>query len=333
MKINFTWDVCTDGYEWKAEGPDSGFGPEWYLQPRGWQFRRYRPLKEFGALFRDFADLELTDDAFRTFADRYGNLGADEWEQFDPGGDPIEVPEDCTTEVEKARFRRGLKREFRRADRWDTWVNSIRELRACVRRWDEVQGGSGGRREMEGVKDTIDLQLEKEELRVAFAEDETTGAFSLQVEPRSLLGALWAQFAVAVGEAKKFRQCRTCGRWFELSPEAARTNRRFCSEACRSKAYRGRKERARELAAQGRTPDDIARELDSDLETVRSWLTTTPEVHHGAQTKGARRGRRLPAAERRQAGRLDHHGEDPLGLPEAKGRLRRDQGGGTGETQ
>jgi hypothetical protein len=331
MKINFTWDVCTDGYEWKEVGRPSRFGSEKMLEPRGWRFRTYQPLKEFSALFLDFAALETEED-IRRFADRYGNLGVEVEPTVDAQGEPLEPPEDCVTEVDRARYFRAVLRDLRRSDRLGTWEKAIADIRKYIDLWDKVRSRTNGRDAMKELKDAIDVQLEIEELRVAFVQDATTGAFSFQVEPRSLLGALWAQFALAVIDEKSFRRCKTCLRWFELAPELARTNRNYCSEACRSKAYRGRKEWARELSAQGRTPEDIARELESEPETVRSWLTTTKEVHHGTQTKGSRRGRRLPAAERRQVGRLDHHGEDPLGPPEAEGRLRQDQGGGAGET-
>jgi DNA-binding NarL/FixJ family response regulator len=58
----------------------------------------------------------------------------------------------------------------------------------------------------------------------------------------------------------------------ELSPEIARTSRLFCSESCRARAYRERKEKAVQLAAEGKTPKEIAAELDSDVKTVKGWI-------------------------------------------------------------
>lgn len=40
---------------------------------------------------------------------------------------------------------------------------------------------------------------------------------------------------------KSHRQCRQCGISYEITPKIARTNKLYCTNACRSKAYRGRK--------------------------------------------------------------------------------------------
>lgn len=89
----------------------------------------------------------------------------------------------------------------------------------------------------------------------------------------TLLGAVWLQLADAVANNRSFSQCRQCGQWFEISPEAARSNRRYCSDRCRIKAYRGRQDKARQLFTLGKTFEEIAVELDSDSKTVRRWIT------------------------------------------------------------
>jgi hypothetical protein len=65
--------------------------------------------------------------------------------------------------------------------------------------------------------------------------------------PQYLLGAIWLQFAVAVDGNKGYRNCRQCGRWFEVSPRAGRTDKIFCRGACRSQASRQRRQPAVEL--------------------------------------------------------------------------------------
>jgi hypothetical protein len=91
--------------------------------------------------------------------------------------------------------------------------------------------------------------------------------------PKNLLGALWLQFARAVDANKDYRRCGGgCGRWMEISLDAHRTHRRFCSDACRNKAYRDRQAEARRLAAAGVSLDDIARQLGTDLQTVQGWV-------------------------------------------------------------
>ncbi|MBM4073197.1 MAG: hypothetical protein FJ271_30380 [Planctomycetes bacterium] len=89
----------------------------------------------------------------------------------------------------------------------------------------------------------------------------------------TLLSAVWLQFADAVSNDSTFSKCRECGKWFEIAPDAARSHRRFCSNSCRSKAYRGRQDKARQLFVQKMTFEEIAEELDSDVPTVRRWIT------------------------------------------------------------
>ena len=74
----------------------------------------------------------------------------------------------------------------------------------------------------------------------------------LQIIPEDLLAAMWLQFAQAIDGNKEYRACKECGRWFEISHRQAdgRTKRReFCSDACKSKDYRTRRDRAAKEAA------------------------------------------------------------------------------------
>ncbi len=107
--------------------------------------------------------------------------------------------------------------------------------------------------------------------------DAASSRMDLKFIPGSLLGAMWLQFARAIAGDRDFRQCKECGRWFELSPETARTNRLFCSGPCRSKAYRERQESAKKLQAKGWSLKEIATELGSDVPTVRGWVGVKKE--------------------------------------------------------
>src|SRR5207249_11188065 len=69
-------------------------------------------------------------------------------------------------------------------------------------------------------------------------------SLGLHLVPSSLHRAMWLQFAQAIGGNKSFRRCLECGKWFEVSPKTTRSDREYCSDQCRSKAYRDRKERA-----------------------------------------------------------------------------------------
>jgi hypothetical protein len=100
------------------------------------------------------------------------------------------------------------------------------------------------------------------------------GRIPFQIRPSNLLGAIWLQFALAVDGAKKYRACKGCGRWFELSPQTGRISKLFCSDSCRVRAHRERRERARHLFREGRKAPTIARELEIDEQTVKNWIRT-----------------------------------------------------------
>jgi hypothetical protein len=104
--------------------------------------------------------------------------------------------------------------------------------------------------------------------------------------PRNLLGAIWLQFGEAVSGNKKYRTCKECQRWFEVSfptekskdpVRRSRADQLYCSTACRSKAYRGRQEQARRMHAEGKAPREIANALGSDLDAVKKWISGTSQ--------------------------------------------------------
>lgn len=94
------------------------------------------------------------------------------------------------------------------------------------------------------------------------------------LQPDSLLGALWLQFAAAVHANKSFAQCPQCRTIFEISRDSSgkRRSARFCSNRCRVAHYRERIERARELHARGIAPREIAPALGTTVATVSNWL-------------------------------------------------------------
>ena len=95
-------------------------------------------------------------------------------------------------------------------------------------------------------------------------------------QPDDLGGALWLQFAKAIAgspeDRTRFQVCKECGEWFALPARGSRLTREYCSDACRIRAFRGRQARA--LAAEGKDPKDIARELDTTASVVKKWLKT-----------------------------------------------------------
>ncbi len=66
-------------------------------------------------------------------------------------------------------------------------------------------------------------------------------ASEISFKPNGLIGALWLQFALAVDGNTEFDRCTQCSEWFELGPGSGRPDKRYCSDACRMRAYRKRK--------------------------------------------------------------------------------------------
>jgi hypothetical protein len=99
-----------------------------------------------------------------------------------------------------------------------------------------------------------------------------------RLRARHLLGALWMQLARYVNGNTAYVSCRTCGTWLELSlaDTGYRTHRAYCSDACRSKAYRDRQVRAHQLMQEGRPLASIADELETDVQTLQGWLAKPP---------------------------------------------------------
>jgi hypothetical protein len=96
-------------------------------------------------------------------------------------------------------------------------------------------------------------------------------------KPVDLLQAMYVQFAWAVAGNGQYRQCAACQKFFELSPGVNRANRSTCSDACRVRLSRERRERARQLHTEGRTVKQIAREIGSRPAKVQEWISQPKE--------------------------------------------------------
>jgi hypothetical protein len=104
------------------------------------------------------------------------------------------------------------------------------------------------------------------------AVDLKTGKQTLRYLPENLISALWFQIADAVSMAKRFQRCKWCQEWFEIPLRGARISRVYCSNSCRTRAYRERVGVAKRLREQGKSVKEIAVALATDVKTVKHWL-------------------------------------------------------------
>jgi len=238
----------------------------WKLQQTGGKTRRYAPLEDEPGLFREFASLGGSDGEYLRFAERYGLLGLEDSAvefSFARLGDDL-LSGGRATEV-------GAPRPWSE-DLW-RWDEEHRNLAWAAELWDllrsskedaaQTLAGSPPRGAFSGglaapedsppqappvnvLRMMINRQLARYRVEPFLASGkhrERQGSdpvMALHFRPHSLLGAMWLQLAFAITANQKHRRCEKCSRWFRVSPEDARTNRRYCSSACRQRGYRNR---------------------------------------------------------------------------------------------
>jgi hypothetical protein len=282
--------------------------PEWVLTDdvaigvpyMRWQ---YAPLKSDTGLFRTFASL-LTDQAsILGFANRYGMLGIGKFSDVSVEHQKQEV---MRSVVEPLRAWEGEILAMRRAvEVWEWFREGNRTKLATHILWgnDEWYYDSNPEagaffespkpnRVQVLIPPAIDLfqpgdimmpasflvqRWINEKLRGKVSPqlryDPPLGKRVLQIIPDTLLGAMWLQFARSIDGNRKYVACKECGRWYEVSTDdgKVRKTREFCSDPCKSKHYRRRKGEALRLKSEGKSVAAIAKQLDTPVETIKTW--------------------------------------------------------------
>jgi hypothetical protein len=75
--------------------------------------------------------------------------------------------------------------------------------------------------------------------------DVHTGQISSEIFASNLAHAIQVQWGISLAANVMHRQCETCSVWFAVHPSSGRPEKKFCSDACRMRAYRRRKNRKR----------------------------------------------------------------------------------------
>jgi hypothetical protein len=146
---------------------------------------------------------------------------------------------------------------------------------------DSPQGTTSNTDPWEGVRATLLREINtkigehcRPELTAGSSEREYA---KIRVRPTNLLGAAWWQLGRLVVGMVSYHPCRVCGTPFILRREGVRTrsDREFCTAACKAKDHRDRVKMARTLKAQAKSIPEIARTVGSDPKTVRRWVLKT----------------------------------------------------------
>ncbi|MBA3483182.1 MAG: hypothetical protein H0T51_15345 [Pirellulales bacterium] len=98
------------------------------------------------------------------------------------------------------------------------------------------------------------------------------GVVALRTITYNLLDVMKLQLVEAIVEKKSYRTCEQCAKPFEVSPQVNRSDRVYCSDNCRVKAYQRRRKQAIAMRAKGDTLREIAKKLGSDVPTVKKWV-------------------------------------------------------------
>ena len=283
----------------------------------GFAVTRYNPLAEHSGLFRVFADIDPTEDAIKAFADRYGLLGGEAariivlTEDVGDKKGPVGIGESLSawhrellamsqavTLWELARH--GDVEQLSRFIHWDEkgvqyrshpdlasgelpelpYLKTIASIASENRQpdpFDRFKRGEVIQPALYYVQRVVNKHL-KERVSPRLLWNESRTHLGVYFVPGSLVGALWLQFAQAIERNNDFRKCAECGIWFELSPQTARSNKTYCSNACRTKTYRKRKAEAQRLHAEGVPDAEIAYRLGADSKTVKGWIAKSVPV-------------------------------------------------------
>lgn len=277
--------------------------PRWALMVRNdtggaYEVRQYRPLRMFTGLFRSFAEAPPTREGILSFANTYGNLGITRHWVLPTDGprQPMCWGESLDDWVAQ------MKNMRRAVELWDMIRKNDGSSLRTLLRWKPEQPDMGVDGWEYSAETDFAIPIEPPQGVLFKPDDVVTPAFilidrwtnkaletaaaprllynpargkpSLRLFPKHLLGALWLQFAQAVDGEKEYRACKECGKYFEISldEDGFRTNRLFCSDSCKSKEYRGRRNRALQMRAEGRAVKAIAKELETDVETIKKWV-------------------------------------------------------------
>ena len=118
------------------------------------------------------------------------------------------------------------------------WFGAILRMRRSITLWTKAEqtgdftaflkrGGLGSARGFtsNGVKPFLE-------------KNEATGRARLGLAPQGLLDALWMQLALAIDGSQSLRKCAECKKWFSIRSGRGRSDKKYCSNACRMRTYR-----------------------------------------------------------------------------------------------
>lgn len=279
------------------------------IQPVGPQ-KAYLPLKGEG-LYVEFANTEPSESGIQKFAAKWGCLLINWQNERAPQAELLEVWRNCIKEMNTvSRVWEACKSEntavLREHIRWQTkppvgnngepvtwlgtgWIFDI----WC---WPRDLGNFGEHTIDEsdhvGIKDKTDIVGAAKRFlqRWIYNRLEAYGSpanvlwhpkhnrYIIGIKPRTLLGAIWWQFARAFTGGIEVRYCKSarCQKPLEISRDDVgsgfRPNKQFCNNACSQNHHRDRVKKANRLKKDGYTIQEIAKQMYIEPDEVKQLL-------------------------------------------------------------
>jgi hypothetical protein len=195
------------------------------LHPRSRRVKFFDLFENSPTAFLDFAQTPPTEDGIKDLADRYGPL-------FPDRPDPPPRPPDGFEEIV-----RSLQFYGRRIDEWEVFIG---KMRRTVKLWEMSMKTGDFRRIIRAVEGNI-LPAPGSPIKLFLKEDPASASARLCIRPETLRDALWTQLLLAIDGNVNLAACVQCRKWFTLETGRGRSDKEYCSNACRMRAYRKRK--------------------------------------------------------------------------------------------
>jgi hypothetical protein len=291
--MTFSWSVCSAGHRLVERE-----GVPWLIESESrnsGSCKETQPL-ENPALFRKAADLSHLWDPKHVvaFANEHGLLGCTgvhDWIEVDREayrGEPLHEWQTRLQDLNQAvdladaiaETNRRLLRSWlcisRGRLRYERPEFGVKGSHAASTMRDEVEALRNGEPRPAAMAMVRRLAEPNLQTYCTFRLEPQDGVLRFALQPQSLLGALWAQWAMSLGSQQIYRRCTICGSWIALSTEGQgkRSHARYCRRACQQKALRMRRADARRLKAKGGLSDsEIARRVGArNARVVRGWV-------------------------------------------------------------
>ena len=184
------------------------------LHPRSKRTRRFDLFEFNSSAFLEFAQTPLTEDRVKDFADRYGLLS----------NDPDEFDHEWGRDI-------------------SLWFANIRRMRRHVELWWKSRVTGDFSRIIRELRRSFTIDLTRTGVPVALLlkQDRLSASPNLCIRPVTFQEALWTQLVLEIDGGRNLYTCLQCRKWFRLEAKRGRSDKKYCSNACRMRAYRKRK--------------------------------------------------------------------------------------------